>query len=507
MSDPNALSESNLNLFLGQTLHSQYADLPDIFRSVVTPTPVSSPSLIAFNAPLAEALGLNKNLAEHPETLAILSGNKVLLGSKPVAQVYAGHQFGHFNPQLGDGRAILLGEIQAPSGQVFDIQLKGSGPTPYSRNGDGRAALGPIIREYMVSEAMHSLGISTTRILAAAATGDSVFRQAQLPGAILTRVASSHLRIGTFEYFHARGQTDAVQTLADFAIQRHYPSLKQSPTPYLELLHAVIAAQAQLVASWLHVGFIHGVMNTDNMAVSGETIDYGPCAFMDTYDPDTVFSSIDRDGRYAYGNQANIAYWNLSRFGECLLPLIETETNQGEEALNAALKRFPEHFNNAWLTGMRNKMGLNNSANDDLDLIKAFLDLLHSNRSDYTLAFRHLADAIDPHTTEEQQLQALFQETPELFAQWLAEWRARLPKITSDQVSLAAAMRATNPLYIARNHQVEAVIAAAQNNNDYAPMQMLISVLKKPFTHQPDNKTYAAPPQQTDRLYKTFCGT
>jgi uncharacterized protein YdiU (UPF0061 family) len=420
----------------------------------------------------------------------------------PIATAYAGHQFGYFVAQLGDGRALLIGEARDQSGALRDIQLKGSGPTPFSRNGDGRAALGPVLREYLVSEAMHALGVPTTRSLAAVLSGELVLRGQSLPGAILTRVAASHVRVGTFEYFSARGRQDAIRELADYVLERHYVTLQESDTPYLLLLRAVIERQARLVAQWLQIGFIHGVMNTDNMALSGETIDYGPCAFMDEYDPAQVYSSIDSYGRYAYANQPRIAQWNLARLAETLLPLIDPVPERAVELATAEVEGFGARFESAWLAGMRSKLGLYAAADDDRDLAQALLDLMHAHKADFTLTFRTLADSAagDPGGPR-----ALFAQ-PASFDAWHGLWQARLAREAAAP-ERSAAMKRVNPRYIPRNHRVEEIIEAAVAREDFAPFAEMLAVVTDPFRDQPERERYAQPPTSAERVLQTFCGT
>jgi uncharacterized protein YdiU (UPF0061 family) len=418
---------------------------------------------------------------------------------------YAGHQFGHFVPQLGDGRAILLGEVIDADGGRRDIQLKGSGPTPFSRRGDGRAALGPVLREYIVSEAMAALGIPTTRSLAAVMTGESVLRETALPGAILTRVASSHVRVGTFQYFAARGDTDGVRQLADHVIARHYPQAAGAERPYYALLEGVIARQAELVARWLLVGFIHGVMNTDNTSISGETIDYGPCAFMDHYDPATVFSSIDEFGRYAYANQPRIALWNLTRLAECLLPLFSDQQEKAIAEAQSALAEFAEVFNAAYQSGLRSKLGLSMVHDGDQALAQDLLDAMAKNQADFTLTFRYLADAaLGP--DYDRNVRELF-ANPNAYDEWAARWRQRTSDEPLDPKLRQSAMLSVNPLFIPRNHRVEAVIEAAVNNDDFAPFEELLRVLSKPYEDEPAFADYEQPPQPHQRVLQTFCGT
>lgn len=498
--------------FAGFKFVNSYTQLPQSFFSRVKPTPVSRPSLIALNHELAEELYLDAQALNSADGIALFAGNALPSSAQPIAQAYAGHQFGHFNPQLGDGRAILLGDVLDRQGQYRDIQLKGAGPTSYSRNGDGRAAMGPVIREYMLSEAMHRLGIKTTRALAAVATGETVYRQTALPGAIVTRVATSHIRIGTFEYFFGLRDKQGVQQLADFVIARHYPQAATADRPYLALLEQVIDAQACLVAQWLLVGFIHGVMNTDNMSISGETIDYGPCAFMERYDPATVFSSIDQGGRYAYGNQGSIALWNLTRLAECLLPLLHDNQDEAVRLAQDALGAFSKIFDQHWLQGMRHKLGFSSVQEQDQALITELLQLLHDYRVDYTLGFRLLATTLT--ATEPQQanpwlnaFQRLADKPGDDVHAWLARWHNRLQQEHQDMMTIANNMNLINPLYIPRNHRVENVISAAVERNDFSVMEEMMRVLREPFTEQTGMEEYAQPASLNARPYQTFCGT
>ncbi|MGJ4959828.1 protein adenylyltransferase SelO [Bradyrhizobium sp. HKCCYLRH2015] len=483
---------------------NSYAALPDNFFARVAPTPVAAPRLIKLNRPLAEELGLNPTELETPEGAEILAGKTVPEGAEPIAMAYAGHQFGHFVPQLGDGRAVLLGEVVDRNGVRRDIQLKGSGPTPFSRRGDGRAALGPVLREYIVSEAMAALGIPTTRSLAAVVTGEQVYRGTALPGAVLTRVATSHIRVGTFQYFAARQDVDAVRRLADHVISRHYPDLAGTERPYHALLDAVIARQAKLIADWLLVGFIHGVMNTDNTSVSGETIDYGPCAFMDAYDPKQVFSSIDEFGRYAFANQPRIALWNLTRLAECLLPLFGDDKDEAIKEAEAALDGFAAEFTDAHQAGLRRKLGLFTRAEGDQPLAQALFDAMAAAKADFTLTFRRLSDAAGNGDLGE--VRSLF-EDPAGFDEWAARWQQRLTEEPQSPAERRAAMRKVNPAFIPRNHRIEAVITAAVENDDYAPFEELHAVLARPYDDQPDRADYADPPQPEEQVLQTFCGT
>lgn len=484
---------------------NSYTALPDSFFARVAPTPVASPRLIKLNRPLAVHLGLDPDWLASPEGAEILSGKRVPDGADPIAMAYAGHQFGHFVPQLGDGRAILLGEVIDADGVRRDIQLKGSGPTPFSRRGDGRAALGPVLREYIVSETMAALGIPTTRSLAAVVTGESVIRETPLPGAVLTRVASSHIRVGTFQYFAARNDVEGVKRLADHVIARHYPAIANAERRYRALLDAVIARQAELVARWLLIGFIHGVMNTDNTSISGETIDYGPCAFMDSYDPATVFSSIDEQGRYAYGNQPRIALWNLTRFAETLLPLLSDEQDKAIADAQEALGAFAEKFNTAYQAGLRSKLGLSTERDGDPALAQDLLDAMAKNQADFTLTFRRLGAAA-PGIDGDDAMRKLFAD-PTAYDEWAVRWRQRLSQEPLDAATRQSAMRSVNPAFIPRNHRVQAVIQAAVNSEDFAPFEELLAVMAKPYQDQPAYAAYADPAAPHERVLQTFCGT
>jgi uncharacterized protein YdiU (UPF0061 family) len=464
---------------------------------------VAQPRLVKLNRELAEELGLDAGPLDSEEGARIFAGNETPEGAAPLAQAYAGHQFGGFVPQLGDGRALLLGEVIDRNGRRRDIQLKGSGPTPFSRAADGRAALGPVLREYLIGEAMHALGIPTTRALAAVVTGEPVFREGALPGAVLTRVAASHIRVGTFQFFAARGEQAKVGRLANYAIERHYPELKDHANPYLGLLERVCDRQAALIASWMHVGFIHGVMNTDNMAISGETIDYGPCAFMDHYDPATVFSSIDSHGRYAYANQPRIAQWNLARFSETLLPLIDRDGNRAIARATEVVNAFPAQYERYWLKGMRAKLGLVSEEEADLNLATGFLTAMEGKKVDYTLAFRYLADAV---LGQEEPIRALFAD-PSAYHLWSGYWRARLSREGVAPLERAQAMRRANPAFIPRNHRVEEALSAAVERDDYAPFETLLHILSRPFDDQPEFAAFAQPAPDSPERYQTFCGT
>ncbi|MBW6396955.1 YdiU family protein [Roseomonas sp. HJA6] len=481
---------------------NSYARLPERLFARLPPTPVSAPRLLRLNRALAEELGLDPDWLASEAGVAMLSGNLVPPGAEPIAQAYAGHQFGHFNPSLGDGRAILLGEVVTPDGARRDIQLKGSGPTPFSRRGDGRAAVGPVLREYLISEAMAAFGIPTTRSLAAVATGDFVFREGALPGAVLTRVAASHIRVGTFQYFAARRDHDALRVLLDTAIARHDPAAGEAANPALAFLEGVAARQAELIARWMLVGFIHGVMNTDNCAVSGETIDYGPCAFMEAYHPETVFSSIDQQGRYAYGNQPAIAHWNLARLAECLLPLIDADENAAIEAAQGALSTYAARFGAAWRDGLLRKIGLGPAEDGDEELLQDLLLRMADGKADFTLTFRRLADAADD-VAADGVVRALFAD-PAAYDGWAPGWRLRLAR---EPAGRGLAMRAVNPLYIPRNHLVEEALAAAVSRDDLGPFEALLAVIQRPFEEQPGRERYAQPARPEERVTATFCGT
>jgi serine/tyrosine/threonine adenylyltransferase len=482
-----------------------YARLPDRFYARVVPTPVRAPRLIRVNNELALNLGLDADWLAGSEGLEVLAGRVVPEAAEPIAMAYAGHQFGHFVPQLGDGRAILLGEVIDQQGIRRDVQLKGSGRTPFSRGGDGRAALGPVLREYVVSEAMAALGIPTTRSLAAVMTGETVARETPLPGAVLTRVATSHVRIGTFQFFAARGDLEGLRLLADHVISRHYPEAARADRPYRSLLELVIVRQAELIARWLLVGFIHGVMNTDNMSIAGETIDYGPCAFMDEYHPAKVFSSIDQQGRYAYANQPQIATWNLARFAETLLPLIDEDQQKAIKQAEGVLEGFLARFEAAYSAGMRQKLGFSTEADGDLGLAGEFLSLLATNQVDFTLAFRRLSDAAGS-LAAETDLRSLFNDE-QAFGTWAERWRSRLMREPNHGDERRARMRAVNPAFIPRNHRVEAMIEAASEREDFAPFEELLLVLAKPFEDQACFARYMDPPRPHERVCQTFCGT
>ncbi len=484
---------------------NSYARLPERFFARLSPTPVRQPRLIRINKALAEDLGLDPERLATPEGLDILAGNSVPRGADPIAMAYAGHQFGTWVPQLGDGRALLLGEVTDRDGKRRDIQLKGAGRTPFSRMGDGRAAIGPVLREYIVSEAMAALGIPTTRALAAVATGEPIMRETLLPGAILTRISSSHIRVGTFQFFAARQDTDALKHLADHVIARHYPDLANADQPYHRLLETVIARQADLVARWMSVGFIHGVMNTDNMSVAGETIDYGPCAFMDTFHPDTVYSSIDHMGRYSYRNQPRIAQWNLARFAQCLLPLLDNDKDQAVAFAQAAIDGYPEQYETRWLNVMRAKLGLQRSMDRDRDLISDLLQHMADGEADFTLTFRRLSDLDGTDTSNDGLVGAQFND-PLAFDQWAIDWRKRLADEARADSDRQTAMRAVNPMFIPRNHLVEEAVQAGQHE-DFEPFESLLAVVARPFEDQQFGSRYAEPPKPDEVVRATFCGT
>jgi uncharacterized protein YdiU (UPF0061 family) len=485
-----------------------FARLPERFYARVTPTRVSAPQLIKLNVELARNLGLDPEELASPQGIEILAGNRVAKGSEPLAEAYAGHQFGHFVPQLGDGRANLLGEVLGRDGVRYDIQLKGSGPTPFSRGGDGRAALGPVLREYILSEGMAALGVPTTRALAAVITGDRVFRETALPGAVFTRVASSHLRVGTFQYFAARADSEAIRTLADYAIARHYPEAAQATHPYRALLEGVIARQARLVAQWMLLGFIHGVMNTDNMSISGETIDYGPCAFMEAYNPVKVFSSIDHNGRYAYGNQPHAALWNLARLAEALLPILVEEQGSEDAALAAAhevLGAFSPQWKVTYDTGLSRKLGFLSPREGDAELAQDLLDRMAANQADFTLTFRRLCASAQT-LESDGGVRALFAD-PSAYDGWATLWRRRLAEDPVSAQERSAVMRAVNPAFIPRNHLVEAVIRAAIERQDFQPFEKLLDAGSRPYEDRPGLEQYATPARPEECVLQTFCGT
>lgn len=492
-----AMTKIDEGLEAGWNFENSYATLPQLFVSRTNPTPVISPQLVILNEKLATTLGLSSQALQSEDGIAVLAGNSIPEGAEPIAQAYAGHQFGNFT-MLGDGRAVLLGEQITPEGDRLDIQLKGAGRTPYSRGGDGRASLGPMLREYIISEAMHGLGIPTTRSLAVVETGESVIREQDLPGAILTRIAASHLRVGTFEYVSQWGDVEDIKVLADYTLQRHFPTIKEDDNRYLHLLQEVIKRQAKLIAKWQLVGFIHGVMNTDNMAISGETIDYGPCAFMDTFDPKTVFSSIDRQGRYAYGNQPNIGGWNLTRFAEALVPLLHDDQSEAIELAENALAEYATLYYDTWLAGMGSKLGIFTVEEQDENLIKDLLDMMKKYQADYTNTFLAL--------TFDTAKDTVLSGTPE-FTQWYTLWQERLERQQESKDKAYELMRNSNPAIIPRNHRVEEALEAAVNCGDYSVMEQLLEALANPYAHSPEQAIYATLPVESNRPYRTFCGT
>ena len=483
-----------------------YSRLPDGFFARVEPQPVAAAELFALNRPLAESLGLNPDWLAGPEGLAMLAGNQLPDTAEPLAMAYAGHQFANWVPQLGDGRALLLGEVIGRDGKRRDIQLKGSGPTPFSRGGDGRSSIGPVVREYLGSEAMHALGIPTTRALAAVATGETVQRNRPEPGGILCRVATSHVRVGTFEYFARQGRPDAVRTLADYVIDRHWPELTESGERYADFLARVIDAQADLVAEWMRVGFVHGVMNTDNCSVVGETIDYGPFGYVDAFDPGTVYSFIDRRGRYAFNQQPGIAQWNLARLAECLLPLLADEPEQALERANALIAKYPARFERRFHDGLMAKIGLAERRDGDVELAMDLLAKMAANRADMTLTFRRLGDLATADPGEDGPVREGF-EHPEAFDEWAKQWRQRLAAEPRDDSERRAAMQAVNPAFILRNHLAQQAVDAAIERLDFDPMHRLHRVLARPYDDQPENADLAQPPKPDERVLTTYCGT
>ena len=482
---------------IGWKLENSYGGLPEVFYSRLEPVAVHAPKMAVLNEVLAKELGLDAAALRSRKGVQELSGNSVPKGGVPIAQAYAGHQFGQFT-MLGDGRAILLGEQIAPGGKRYDVQLKGSGRTPYSRGGDGRASLGPMLREYIISEAMSALNIPTTRSLAVVVTGEPVYRQTQEIGAILTRVADSHLRIGTFEYAAKFSSEDDLRALADYAIERHYAHLKDSKEKYLGLLGEVVKRHAALIAKWQMVGFIHGVMNTDNMTISGETIDYGPCAFMDAYNRDTVFSSIDVQGRYAYGNQPTIGGWNLTRFAETLLPILHESAEPARESAQAEVEKYGALYKENWMSGMRSKLGIFSEDAGDQALIAGLLALMQEHKADFTNTFAALSTGTDEGA-------GMFDSEP--YAQWRERWKSRLKAQQQSEQEATRLMQSSNPAIIPRNHGVEEALSAATENGDYGVMERLLGALSKPYEYAGEVSEYAAPPKETGVAYKTYCGT
>ena len=482
---------------------NSYSCLPEDFFQRINPAPVKSPKLIIFNNSLGENLGFDVNQTNEYYA-QIFSGNIIPNGASPIALAYAGHQFGHFVNQLGDGRAVLLGEVTDPNKQRHDIQLKGSGQTQFSRQGDGRSPLGPVIREYVLSEAMHSLNIPTTRSLAAVSSGEQVYRDTSLPGAILTRVAKSHIRIGTFEYFTSLKQWKNLKTLSDYTIDRHYPEVKSSKNCYLSLLNAVSNKQAELIAHWMSIGFIHGVMNTDNTSIAGETIDYGPCAFMDTYDPSTVFSSIDHHGRYSFGNQPHIIEWNLACFATCLIPLIDEDPSKANKQAGEIIKDVSVKINKAIMDKMRQKIGLSSEQKTTHQLLEKLLKIMLDNQSDYTLTFRYLCDVLGEKGDSKFKEQFTTQDE---ISKWLVEWQLCINNQGQSKEKIYQSMRLVNPAFIPRNHLIERIIKAAVDHDDYSEMKALSSILSNPYKEQNVDFDYINPPEPSEKVYKTFCGT
>jgi len=489
---------------------NRYINLGTDFYAAAQAAAVESPSLIKFNDALASQLGINPEGSKSAEIAAIFSGKHLPAGAQPLAMAYAGHQFGSFNPQLGDGRALLLGELESLQGEKLSLQLKGSGQTSYSRNGDGRAALGPVLREYLLSEAMQKLGVPTTRALACVTTGESVAREQLLPGGVITRVATSFIRVGSFQYFSARQNLPAITKLADYVIDTNYPACRDAPNPYVDFLARVVEGQAHLIAKWMQFGFIHGVMNTDNMSVAGETIDYGPCAFMDDYSHDRVYSSIDRNGRYAYSNQPSIGLWNLTRLAESIVPLLSEDTDQAVEIAQDILKSFIKQYEDNWLQGMRVKLGLSKQASisseDDKKLADDLFEIMADTKADFTLTFYTLSQLDTLSNAKDAKLLSLFNPTNKIHG-WLSEWRVRLTKETLTDEQRQHKMHCVNPLYIPRNHQVEAAIRAAEDHNDFSVFHALHEVLQQPFTEQENSQKYTLPPEPEEVVWKTFCGT
>jgi len=491
------MKERKMIVETGLNLENSYAELPKIFFNTQSSSHVPSPKLVVLNYPVITSLGLNAQALQSTDGVDILAGNRIPEGAVPIAQAYAGHQFGHFT-MLGDGRAVLIGEHITPLGERFDIQLKGSGRTPYSRGGDGKASLGPMLREHIISEAMYGLGVPTTRSLAVVSTGEDVIREQVLPGAILARIARSHIRVGTFQFIANWGTTEEVKALADYALNRHFKKEEYEGNPYLYLLNEVIRSQAELISKWQLVGFIHGVMNTDNMAIGGETIDYGPCAFMDVYDPSTVFSSIDTGGRYAYGNQPKIGAWNLARFAETLLPLLDENVDRAVETAQGAISKYNDLYNEYWYTGMRAKLGIFNAEEDDEKLIQSLLNMMKRFKADYTNTFRNL-------TLGNLSDMEMFES--EEFKKWYELWQERLTRQGKSKEDVKQLMEKSNPVVIPRNHRVEEALETAVKNNDYSVMQSLLDALKNPYNYSNINEYYSELPRTTSCPYKTYCGT
>ena len=482
---------------------NSYQNLPQDFFERINPVPVKDPQLIIFNNDLGRSLGIDQKINKK-ELANIFSGNEILKGSSPIALAYAGHQFGNFVNQLGDGRAVLLGEVSTPNQERFDMQLKGSGQTRFSRQGDGRSPLGPVIREYVVSEAMNALGIPSTRSLAAVTTGEKVFREVILPGGILTRIAKSHIRVGTFEYFATQKNTENLKTLADYTIKRHFLSLKDVANPYLSLLEIVSERQIELISKWMGVGFIHGVMNTDNTSIVGETIDYGPCAFMDEYNPSTVFSSIDAHGRYAFGNQPLIAQWNMACFANCLVPLINQDLDKAGEQAQTVINQFSSKMNTVLMAVMCKKIGLDSTKTNSQETLTKLLRIMLDNKSDYTLTFRYLSEIIKG--KRDSSFKQQFLEHNQI-SNWLKEWKELIKDQDLAKKEIVLSMESSNPVFIPRNHLVERAIEAAVENNDFSEMKTLLTILSKPYEEQSKYGEYMKPPKPLEVVHQTFCGT
>ncbi|MEX1665088.1 protein adenylyltransferase SelO [Zhongshania arctica] len=493
---------------------NSYVKQGEQFYTAQAPSSVPAPNVIRINVHLASELGIDPQWLASPEGIASMAGNHIPAGAEPIATVYAGHQFGGWNPQLGDGRAVLLGELLADSGIRYDWQLKGSGRTPYSRGGDGKSPLGPVLREYILCEAMAALNVPTTRALGAVTSGELVFRDQALPGAVFSRVAQSHIRVGTMQYFAARQDTAALQSLSDYLINRHFPEAAQASNPILAMLNKIIQRQATLIAQWQSIGFIHGVMNTDNMLLCGETVDYGPCAFMDNYDPATVFSSIDQKGRYAYGNQPGIAHWNLAQLAQALIPILDNsldnnESTQEERAIaiaQEALNTFPDLFLSAYQNIIKDKLGIATFTEQDDDLYQNLLKLMEQEKADFTLCFRRLAELADEAACVNSSIRELF-DFNDTFTTWLHEWRQRLNSDSQSPAQRQAKMFKANPVFIPRNHLVQEAIAAAESNGDFSYFNQLVDVLENPHTFDPENQRYAMPAKPNERVLNTFCGT
>jgi uncharacterized protein YdiU (UPF0061 family) len=482
---------------LGWTFDTSYVSLPDSLYHQASPEPVKAPELVLLNESLADELGLNLADQSDESLVQLFSGNSIPEGATPLSQAYAGHQFGHFT-NLGDGRAHLLGEHLTPEGRRVDIQFKGSGQTIYARRGDGRAALGPMLREFIMSEAMHQLGVPTTRSLAVVVTGEPVMRETVLPGAILTRVASSHIRVGTFEYLAAQRDVEGLKALADYTIQRHYPEVADEENPYLSFLKAVMQRQLNLVIHWLRIGFIHGVMNTDNMSIAGETIDYGPCAFLDEYHPEKTFSSIDHAGRYAFANQPQITQWNLARLAEAILPLLDDDQSVAMQLAEKTIDSFREPFKAGWLSMMRQKLGLLSAEQEDKALIGDFLQWMQGQHADYSKSFYDLTKAELPQ-------EARYHEPS--FQSWYDKWQARLDRNEGSREEARSLMARVNPVRIPRNHQVEAALMAAEEEGDFQPVKRLLEAIREPYTEKEEFADYETPPTSSQRVMQTFCGT